>query len=383
MKRSLALDVFRGLTVALMILVNNPGSWDAVFSPLGHAKWHGLTFADLVFPFFLFAVGNAQSIVLPKILEGHTSQYYFKKVLIRTFFIFGIGFFLSWYPFLTWVQNDLQLKGWNWINSEGVQVGIRVMGVLQRIALAYGFSALITYLFPRKVLTVSLLILALYWGLCVSFGTGDVYSLEGWFGVRIDRLILGQTHLYQGDGVPFDPEGIMSTIPSVAQVMLGYWIGRILVAYNPRRTMKAFVKRGFILFSLGCLWHFIHPVNKKIWTGSYVLVTTGLAILVLAVLLKCLDQKQLNWRWTKFFEAFGKNPLFIFVLSGVVPKTLSLIRIQSQDGYLNPLQWFYENLFAHFPGHPGMGSLLFSMTLVIFYGAIAMWLDRKRIYFRV
>jgi predicted acyltransferase len=165
--------------------------------------------------------------------------------------------------------------------------------------------------------------------------------------------------------------------------MLGYWIGRILVAYNPRRTMKALLKRGLILFSVGSLWHLMFPVNKKIWTGSYVLVTTGLAILLLSVLVKFLDQKQLNIRWMKFFEAFGKNPLFIFVLSGVVPKTLSLIRIESQQGYLNPLQWVYENLFAHFPGHPGMGSLLFSITLVCLYGSLAIWLDRKRIYFRV
>jgi predicted acyltransferase len=383
MKRSLALDVFRGLTVALMILVNNPGSWAAVFDPLGHAKWHGLTFADLVFPFFLFAVGNAQSIVLPRIIEGHTSYYYFKKVWIRTFFIFLIGFFLSWYPFLTWVNNDLQWKGWTWINSEGVLVGIRIMGVLQRIALAYGFSALITSFFPRKILTVTFLVLVIYWTLCIAFGTGDVYGLEGWFGVRIDRLILGESHLYQGEGVPFDPEGLMSTIPAIAQVMLGYWVGRILVAFNPRRTMKALVKRGLILFSLGYLWHFIHPINKKIWTGSYVLVTTGLATLLLALLVKFLDQKQFNWRWTRFFEAFGKNPLFIFVLSGVVPKTLSLIRFQSQGDNSTPLVWIYENAYAHFPGHSGTGSLLFSVTLVCFYGALAMWLDKKSIYFRV
>jgi predicted acyltransferase len=381
--RSLALDVFRGLTVALMILVNNPGTWSHIYAPFEHAAWHGLTPTDLVFPFFLFAVGNAQSLVLPRIWESNTKNYFFKKVWKRTLFIFLIGFFLNWYPFFTWIGDDLKVRTWTWLNVEGVEVGIRILGVLQRIALAYGFSAILEYLFPKKVLTISLGLLALYWGMCVLFGRGDVYSLEGFFGTSVDRLILTPVHLYQGEGVAFDPEGLISTIPAIAQVMLGYWVGRILVAFNPRRTMKALIKRGVNLLILGILISAINPVNKKIWTSSYVLVTTGLAILILAGLVYVLDRKKIGTKFAYFFEAFGKNPLFIFVLSALVPKTMSLIRIPYLDKFLTPLQWFYEMVCSKFPGPPENGSLLYAILLVGLYGTLAIWLDKRKLYIKV
>ncbi len=383
MNRSLALDVFRGLTVALMILVNNPGTWSHIYAPFEHAAWHGLTPTDLVFPFFLFAVGNAQSLVLPRIWESNTKNYFLKKVWKRTLFIFGIGFFLNWYPFFTWINDDLKLRTWTWLNADGVEVGIRFLGVLQRIALAYGISAMLEFLFPKKVLTVSLALLALYWGMCVLFGTGDVYSLEGFFGTNVDRMILTPVHLYQGEGVAFDPEGLISTIPAVAQVMLGYWVGRILVAFNPRRTMKALLKRGVNLLILGILISPINPINKKIWTTSYVLVTTGLAILLLAGLVYFLDRKKVGTQAAYFFEAFGKNPLFIFVLSALIPKTMSLIRIPYLDKFLTPLQWFYESICSKFPGPPENGSLLYAILLVGLYGALAIWLDKRKLYFKV
>lgn len=383
MKRSVSLDVFRGFTVAFMILVNNPGSWSTVFSFLGHAKWHGLTIADLVFPFFLFAVGNAQALVLPKMIEERTSGYFFKKVWIRSIIIFFIGFILSWYPFFTWISNDLHFKSWTWINSEGDLVGVRVMGVLQRIALAYGISGSLIYFFSRKALTVSFILLIFYWIFGISFGEGDIYSLEGWFGIKIDHFILGAPHLYQGEGVPFDPEGMVGTIPSIAQVMLGFWVGRILVAFNPRRTFKALFKRGSIFIVLGMFWSLYYPINKNIWTGSYVLVTTGLAIIVLAILFRFLDQKQMSFKGIKFFQAFGKNPLFIFVLSGMIPKTLGLLRFSFEGGVMTPFEWVYANVYHLIPGDPGIGSLLFSLTLVGFYGLVAMWLDKKNIYIRV
>lgn len=383
MTRSLALDVFRGLTVALMILVNNPGTWVHIYDPLEHASWHGLTPTDLVFPFFLFAVGNAQSLVFPKIFEQNTPSYFFKKVWRRSFIIFGIGFFLNWFPFFLWVGDDLNLRTWTWINSEGTVTGIRVMGVLQRIALAYGFSATLIYLFPKKILTLSIGILLSYVGLCVLFGTGDIYSLEGWFGTRIDRMIFGPVHLYQGEGVAFDPEGLMSTIPATVQVMLGYWIGRILVAFNPRRTMKALMKRASLLLIGGYLLSFVHPINKKIWTASYVAVTTALAIFLLAALVYLFDRKKLGLKASYFFEAFGKNPLFIFVLSGLIPKAMSLVRIPSGVKFLTPLQWFYKSVCSNFPGPPENGSLLYALILVAFYGVLAIWLDKKKTYFKV
>lgn len=383
MNRSLSLDVFRGLTVALMILVNNPGSWSYIYDPFEHAAWHGLTPTDLVFPFFLFAVGNAQSLVFPKFFEQNTRKFFFKKVWKRTAIIFAIGFFLNWFPFYTWVGDDLIPRSWTWFNAEGKEVGIRVMGVLQRIALAYGLSATLIYYFPKKVLTIGISILILYWGMCVLLGTGDVYSIEGFFGTNIDRNIFGYVHLYQGEGLAFDPEGLMSTIPAVAQVMFGYWIGRILVAFNPRRTLKALLKRGTIFTLVGLLISFSNPINKKIWTSSYVFITTGLGILLLALLVYLLDRKKIGMKASYLFQAYGRNPLFIFVLSALVPKSMSLIRIHYQDKILTPLQWFYEAVCSKFPGPPENGSLLYAILLVIAYGLIAVYLDKNKTYIKV
>ncbi len=383
MNRSLALDVFRGLTVVFMILVNNPGTWSHVYPPLLHAPWHGLTFTDLVFPFFLFAVGNAQAIVFPKMWELHQKDYFFKKVFKRTLIIFTIGFFLSWFPFFHWLGDDLTFRSWTWTNIDGSGGGIRIMGVLQRIALAYGLSAIVEYFFPKKVLTISLFFLIVYWGICVAFGSGNIYSIEGWAGTSIDRTLLGGVHLFQGEGVPFEPEGILSTFPATAQVLLGFWAGRLLATFNTRKSVKSLLKRGIILMILGISWHLIHPINKKIWTGSYVLVSTGLALILLSSLIRFLDLKKIRPVGLSFIEAYGKNPLFIFVLSGLIPKTLRLVRINSGDSILNPLSWFYENICRHFPGPPENGSLIYALILIFLYGLLVMWLDKKRIYIKV
>ena len=371
--RSRALDVFRGLTVALMILVNNPGSWGSVYPPFLHAPWHGLTPTDLVFPFFLFAVGNALSLVSPDL----------KKSLKRTILIFLIGLGLNWVPMFTWVGDDLIFKSWTWINTEGAEVGLRIMGVLQRIALAYGFASVFCFFFKRQVFLVSVLLLILYWGLCAWLGTGDVYSIEGWFGTSLDRMIFGSLHLYQGEGVAFDPEGLMSTIPSISQVLLGFWAGEKLKSFGSEKILKNFSGTGSLLILAGVIWDFIHPINKKIWTGSYVLVTTGLALILLGFLVEALDVKKQKLKWAGFFEAFGKNPLFIFVMSALIPKTLGLIRIPAGEKFLTPFQWFYENVCALFPGPPENGSLLYALILVGGYGVLVWWMDKRKIYVRV
>jgi predicted acyltransferase len=376
MNRSLALDVFRGLTVALMILVNNPGTWSHVYAPFAHAKWHGLTLTDLVFPFFIFAIGNALALVMPRLRE---SGEYGSKVFKRTLIIFTFGFFMNWFPGFVWIGDSLILKSWTWMNAEGVLVGLRILGVLQRIALAYGLSALILYFFEKKPITISIFILLLYWLLCYSFGTGDVYSLDGWFGTEIDRKILGEVHLYQGEGVSFDPEGLMSTLPCISQVLLGYWAGTTLLKKNLRQLIVV----GLGMLILGWSWDFLHPINKKIWTGSYVLVTTGFALWLLSAVYWLLDVKGISNTATAFFEAYGKNPLFIYILSLFVPKTFSLVRIPQNDKFLTPLQWFYENVCANFPGDPKNGSLLYSLVLVGLYGFVAIYLDKKKIYFKV
>ena len=200
-QRFYSLDVFRGATVCLMILVNNPGSWANIYAPLKHAPWHGLTPTDLVFPFFLFAVGNAMAFVMPK-LETAGDAVFWKKVLKRTAIIFLIGLFLNWWPFVSWQEGALVFR--EWIDSKNPESGVRILGVLQRIALCYFFaSVIIYYLKLRKAFYIALLILLLYWLLCFTGNPSDPYSLKGWFGTATDINILGVAHLFKGEGIPF------------------------------------------------------------------------------------------------------------------------------------------------------------------------------------
>lgn len=222
-QRFYSLDVFRGATVALMILVNNPGSWVYAYNTLKHAVWHGCTPTDLVFPFFLFAVGNAMAFVMPKLAAAGNSVFW-KKIVKRTIIIFLIGLFLNWSPFVKWSDDHLVFK--HWVDPHNPANGIRILGVLQRIALCYFFaSVIIYYLKTRGAFYVGLLLLLLYWALCFTLGNDDPYSLAGWFGTEVDLKLLRLPHLYKGEGVPFDPEGILSTIPAIVQVIFGYLVG--------------------------------------------------------------------------------------------------------------------------------------------------------------
>jgi predicted acyltransferase len=379
-QRFYSLDVFRGATVALMILVNNPGSWSHIYPPLAHAQWHGLTPTDLVFPFFLFAVGNALAFVMPKMKTGGSPAFW-KKVLRRSLLIFSIGLLLNWYPFVRYDGGELVFKSPD---------TLRIMGVLQRIALCYLFAAVIAYhLKPRQTMAFGLLLLLGYWGLCHAFGTpGDPYSLEGYFGTALDRMLLGEGHLYRGEGVPFDPEGIASTLPAIVQVLFGYLAGEHLIrkGISWECLSDLFAAAMVLLFFAFC-WHMSFPINKKIWTSSYVLYTTGLALAVLGVAMYAIEFKGLGGAWSRFFDVFGKNPLFIFVLSGVWVKTYGLFRIPdgTKDGkpvFRGLGNWMYEHLFAPAFGQLN-GSLLYAVAHILVFWAICLWLDRRRIYIRV
>ena len=229
--RYYSLDVFRGATVALMILVNNPGTWSFMFDPLEHAQWHGCTPTDLVFPFFLFAVGNAMAFVIPRFKQQPQSEFW-KKVIKRSILIFLIGLFINWFPFFKWENNELIFKAW----KDSEESGVRIMGVLQRIAIAYFFASVIAFYFKEKmVLWISGIILVGYWLLTKFLGGIDPYSIEGFIGTKIDTHILGLAHIYKGESIPFDPEGIYSTINAIPQVLLGYLTG---IFINKQGNMK-------------------------------------------------------------------------------------------------------------------------------------------------
>lgn len=384
-----SLDVFRGAAVALMILVNNPGSWSALYPPLAHAPWHGCTPTDLVFPFFLFAVGNALALVMPA-LRAAGAAVFWPRVLRRTVLIFAIGLLLNAAPFVRWDSaGELVLRSAD---------TLRLMGVLQRIALCFGAAAAIVWLLGERgvkgpLMAAAALLLG-YWGACHAFGVpGDPFSLQGWFGTALDRAVLGAGHLYQGEGLPFDPEGLASTPPAVAQVLLGWWAATLVLG---RPADAAGVARlclwAVALLLAAYLWQLDMPLNKKIWTSSYVLFTSALAMLALAACIWLIELRRHPAElrgWVRFFEVFGRNPLFTFVLSGLVPRVLGLLRWPAgTDGagatvWTTPLGWLQQAVFLPLAADPRLGSLAFATANLLLYAAIAAWMDRRRLYVRV
>jgi predicted acyltransferase len=353
-QRFLALDVMRGLTLALMILVNTPGSWEFVYSPLLHADWHGITPTDFVFPFFLFMVGSALVFSIKGLQQLNRFEQT-KKIIRRTVLLFLIGVLLSAFPFTK------ELDGW------------RIMGVLQRIALAYAISAFIVlYLGFIGRMIVSLVVLVGYWALLNI--SADPYSLEHNLVRSLDLNLLGANHLWQGKGIAFDPEGLLSTLPAVVNVILGFEATRLLIASNKPKALIQLLIAASILIGIAVLWNLIFPINKSLWTSPFVLVTSGVAILVLILLVK-LEQSapKLVAPLYQLFEIFGKNPLFIYVLSGLLAATLWLIPIGNESAYSAIYSLFFK--FAD----PYFASLLFALLMVTILWCVAWVLHKRKI----
>ena len=389
-QRFYSLDVFRGATVCLMILVNNPGNWQHIFAPLEHAPWHGLTPTDLVFPFFLFAVGNAMALTMPK-LEAAGATVFWRKIIQRTILIFLIGLFLNWWPFIKWQSDNLTFK--HWVDPVSPENGIRILGVLQRIAICYFLASVITYYFRvRKSFYIALVLLIVYWILCVIGNPSDPYSLSGWFGTDIDKKILGLPHMYKGEGVAFDPEGLMSTMTATVEVIFGYLVGNYIhrKGRNFEMVSSLFVA-GVVMLIAGFCWDMVFPINKKIWTSSFTVYTSGLATITIATMIYIIELKNIKGWLTRFFDVFGKNALFVFALSSFLPRLLALIRIplnspsnaEEKIVYTNPWTWLYQKVLVHIPGDPRFGSLIYALCVIIFMWAICWWLDRRKIYIKV
>ena len=381
-QRFYSLDVFRGATVCLMILVNNPGSWGSIYDPLEHAPWHGLTPTDLVFPFFLFAVGNAMAFVMPRLEQGGDAVFW-KKVATRSLLIFAVGLFLTWWPFVKWSGDHLVFKPWEFTDDKGQPQGVRLLGVLPRIALCYFFAAIIVYYLKlRKAFYLGLLILILYWMLSYFLGDpADPYSMKGWFGNAVDKALLGEAHMYKGEGMPFDPEGIMSTLPAIVQVIFGYMVGNYIQQKGKTYEMvTGLFAAGVGLLLAGFCWDMVFPINKKIWTSSYVVYTSGLAMITIATMIYMIEFKNIKGGLARFFDVFGKNALFVFALSAFLPKGFALIRLG--EG-VNPWNWLYKKVLIHIPGAKENGSLLYAIAVILFMWAICYWMDKKKIYVKV
>ncbi|MCD7936643.1 MAG: DUF5009 domain-containing protein [Tannerellaceae bacterium] len=359
--RLLALDVMRGITIAGMILVNNPGSWSHVYAPLQHAVWNGLTPTDLVYPFFMFMMGVSLHFSLRKYENGEKGKA-IGKIIRRTLAIFMVGLALELFSKVMYGQL-------NWET-------FRVLGVMQRLALAYGGGALLALLLPKKYyLGVSGGILLFYMAILHLFN-GYVHSGENLISV-VDQLLLGAGHLIterlpDGTSFPFEPEGLLSTLPCFAHVLIGGFAGCIIsqVKDNGERTRGLFILGTILLFA-GYLVQYGDPINKKLWTSSYTLVTCGAGSLLLALLVWIIDMKHYT-RWSRFFEAFGINPLFMYVAGWVLGILAGI--------WIKP--WLYGKVLVPVAGYY-LGSLLYALLFTGLIWVVGYGLYIKRIYIKL
>lgn len=369
--RYLALDVLRGMTLAFMVIVNTPGDWSSLYAPLAHANWHGFTPTDLVFPTFLFVVGNAMSFALKKMKDMRPGDFY-KKVITRTVLIFTIGWLLNAFPFFE--PNEAGQLAFIDLSE------VRLLGVLQRIALSYLGAALLLYWGGIRLGWIfSIASLILYWPILYYFGTaGDPYSLEGNAALHLDLAIIGEKRMYMGEGIPFDPEGILSTLTSIVNVIAGYLAGRFIQKNgNTAPVVRMLLVMGIILIGLSYAWDVLFPINKKIWTSPYVLLTVGWDLILLSVLVFVVEVNRI-FSWTYFFQAFGRNPLILYVCSGIVIALISFIPV----GDSNLQELIYAKAFTSWL-EPKNASFLFAIAYMFLIWSIGFLMDKNKIYIRV
>lgn len=364
--RLVSLDIFRGMTIAFMIIVNTPGSWKYVYAPLRHAEWNGCTPTDLVFPFFLFIVGMSTWYSLKKYGNELNSSSVL-RIFRRTVAIFAVGLLLTIFPYFARDYSTL-----------------RIMGVLQRIALAYGFGAIICLSVRKEYLwIVTAVLLLLYWGLLAFFGGADPYSLNDNFALKADLAILGENHMYKGFGIPFEPEGLLSTIPSICTVIIGYFSGELVGKGSASgKTVLKLLLIGAGLTGMGYLWGMIFPINKALWTSSYVLYAGGLAMILLSVIYLIADVLKFKVLGM-FFVVFGTNALFTFAMAGIWTKLmLYIIKIPSGGEKLSFYNWFYEKACVPVAGYMN-GSLMFAVIQVLLLWMVALMLYNRKIMIRL
>ena len=348
-----------------MIIVNNPGSWDYVYSPLMHSKWNGCTPTDLIYPFFIFIAGMSAWYSLKKFGNEINGSSLF-RIFRRTVAIFAIGLFLTIFP-----------------NFRMDYSTLRIMGVLQRIALAYGIGAILCLTIRREYLWILIaILLLLYWGLLAFFGGADPYTLGGNFALKADLAILGKNHLYKGFGIPFDPEGLLGTIPAVCTFIIGYFVGEMAgKGSGSGKIILKIILLGIAATGLGYLWNMIFPINKPLWTSSYVLYTAGIAMGVFSIIYLIADVLKFQVLGI-FFTILGTNALFSYFLAGIWIKMLLFIQIHSGAEKITLYRWFYEKACVPVAGNLN-GSLMFAVFQMLIIWGIALILYRKKIMIRL
>lgn len=399
--RYVALDVLRGMTVAGMILVNNPGTWGHIYPPLRHAAWAGCTPTDLVFPFFLFVVGAAMAFSFAKYNEGLNGASV-KKLVKRGILIFLVGLGLNAFPFYPMSPNpDFTF----WENFVHHWQHVRIVGVLQRIAMCYILGGLVAlWLKSTKKIIISMgVLMGLHW--LILFLIGDhsaplvngasgAFSLAGQNADVIDLAIFGENHIYKGFGIPFDPEGLLGALSGACTVLLGYLIGnKIRNTESKIDVVAQLYTIGLLSLAGGLVWSLCYPIIKGLWTGSYVLYAGGWSILLLAFFIYLIDVKGREKIFTPF-KALGMNPLFAFVMAGLFAKILGrMIRWTSEvvlaDGTVQEktwsvLSWFYNNVCVAIVGQSNeLSSLIYALVYVAVFTGMAMFLYKKKIVIKL
>jgi predicted acyltransferase len=418
-QRLTSLDVFRGLTIILMIIVNNPGDWGNIYAPFLHAEWHGCTPTDLVFPFFLFIVGVSVT------LSTNPKNFSYQRIFTRALRIILLGLFLNFYSkihigslegtplllvrlFFTAIITVLLLgdydKKWQFYSALGLFVlmmilafggfkdyaNVRIPGVLQRIGLVYLIISII-FIHTNSSLRIVIgsIILLLYWVLMsfIDVPNGNPPNLEPTtnLGAWLDNLLL-TGHLWATSKV-WDPEGILSTLPAISTGLAGVWTGEILKRKMPdNKRVIYLLTAGAALLTGGLLWDASFPINKALWTSSYVLFTAGLAMLILGFLYFVIDANKIDF-WTKPFVIFGVNPMVVFFFSGIIPRVLGSIKIAQPQNIEHPTiglqQWLYQNGIVPLFSNPKNASIVGALTFVLIWSVILWIFYRRKLIFKV
>jgi predicted acyltransferase len=391
-ERLLSLDVFRGMTVAGMLLVNNPGTWSAIYPPLEHASWNGWTPTDLIFPFFLFIVGITTHLSLQaRRARGDSDSALLKQIFRRGLTIYLLGFLMAAFPFYQYgtIEGLTNPSLWDKIVYRAEHV--RIMGVLARIGVVYIIAALLTFRTTLKQQVV--IIAALLYGYWFAMtlipvpGQGGIGALylddpSRTLAAYLDRLILTKNHIWSGS-LTFDPEGPFSTIPAIATSMLGVIAGRWLGQQKPLiERIAAMFAIGSLAMVVGMMWNWSFPINKSIWTSSYVIFTAGMACVSIATIMWITDRHNIKG-WTKPFVIYGMNPIVAFVGSGVLARIIyTLWKVDYNGQQIAMEAAIYKTVFEPFMD-PKNASLAMAFATVLFWFAVLAWMYRKKIFLKV
>ena len=393
-ERLLSLDVFRGMTVAGMLLVNNPGSWAHIYAPLEHAEWHGWTPTDFIFPFFLFIVGITTQLSLgARRASGAGDAAILRQVVRRGALIFLLGLALNWFPGFQWGE----LRGVadpSFLDRVVYRLEhLRVMGVLQRIGLAYILAGLLTLrtTVRQQVAAVAALLVG-YWAL-MALAAVPPTGRPGWqvwdapgttVDAWLDRVVLTANHIWAGGGGLRDPEGLLSTLPAAGTAVLGNLAGRWLARRDVglAERMNGLFAVGALGMVAGLVWHWVFPINKSLWTSSYVVFTAGVGAVTLATCLWVIDVRRVTW-WTRPFAVYGTNPMLAFLGSGIMARLLySILKVEVGGDRVSVVEAVYRTLSL--PGlDPRLPSLAFALLFVGFWYGVLLVCWKRGIVFRV